>query len=160
MTFSPSQVHPLQGVPHPRAQQIYNNSSLGVTVTSGKKAEDPLNSKESQYYGFFQRVSQIYSSSVYRAIRKFLQKYPHLQNTGVKGSHEMLSELRFDATGDITSRKNVLESPDPKIQYLFEQVMDLIYKIPNPPIGLLNQEEASSPKGEFVVYFSLKIRGN
>lgn len=130
-------------------------SNLGIhfEVPEGVDISE-LNESEMVFYSFKKRIAQTFINTLFNVYDKFSLSNPHV-HLPVAGVEETLTgQLTFDHLGKIDEVKIMKGSDDSKTQEFFEEVLDNVRGLPNPPKALINSSQ------KFVVYFSLVMNGD
>ena len=115
-------------------------------------SEDELNDAEKTFWSFKKRAYRTYVTSLLSTYRQSLKNQPQIKNTLRKiRNHVVAGKMVFDEKGNVLRIKIVRPSEHDDIQFLFEQSLRNIHKIPNPPKGLL------ADNGELTLYYQLVI---
>lgn len=113
---------------------------------------DQLNKYELKFYGFQRRVALQYINSILDNINEFQKKYPQFQLS--PNDHDrlvMTARITYDQEGNVTQIKMVRWTKINEIQNLFEDIVQDIDQLQNPP------EELWNPRGEFSMFYTLDI---
>ena len=113
--------------------------------------EDELNKIEQIFYSFRKRVFENYVSAFIRALQKFNKNNPHYR---IDGSHRritFLSKVSFDKKGNVSKISIIQPGNEPKLQGLFQETLQGIGQLPNPPQDFGKDEQG------FAIYYRLIV---
>lgn len=115
--------------------------------------EDELNSTEKIFYAFQKRTFLSYVNSFLKSYNEIAVTRPNLKKTFMSEKHTMVGKVIFDKEGNIVSVKILEWSLNDDIEKLFENTLENIHSLPNPPKAYLGPDE------KFTLYYQLKING-
>ncbi|MEI8346050.1 MAG: hypothetical protein WCG27_01185 [Pseudomonadota bacterium] len=126
--------------------------NIQFTPPDGVK-EDELNGQDKIFYSFQKRTYMSYLNSFIKTYNKKVLERPIVKLAFSNENHNLTGRVVFDKMGNIVSIKIIQWSDNDEIEKLFEETLESIGALPNPPKALLEEKE------QFTVYYSLKING-
>lgn len=123
---------------------------VGIILPEGIK-EDELNRFEEMFYSFRKRVAEQYINQILRISTLVENRYPRTTFPWTNRTQILRAKLTFDSQGNL-QRISYLQKTDAKIlQEFYQEVMNSMSKIPNPPNAIVNSED------NFELIFGLNI---
>jgi hypothetical protein len=113
---------------------------------------DELNSVEKMFYSFNKRAYESLISSFVRSFNRMKLRRPSIRQELLNENHNLTGRITFDREGNILAIKIIRVSSNDIVQTLFQNILEGVGKIHNPPKDLLKQS------GQFNMYFSLKTK--
>ena len=145
--------HNLLSSPEVGHIQAFKNSrfDIGLEPIEGL-SEDEFNKIEQIFYSFSKRNFSIYASSILQNLEIFFKNYPnYFQLNPINENIIFLARVTFDKDGYAITRQILRTSPEKPLKEFFENVIDGIYRLPNPPKKIV---EIS---GEFSMFYKITI---
>jgi hypothetical protein len=132
---------------------ILNNTDLQLRLDPPEGVSvDELNQLESIFFGFNQRAMAKFIQTIFNEYLKMDRKSPFFMRQLKIKNESMLGKVTFDQNGDII-KINFLRSSDLEpVQVLFENTLQSMQKLQNPPKDLIKN-------GEFSIFYQLIIKG-
>lgn len=132
---------------------ILSNSNLSISFDPppGVKFSE-LNKLEQIFYGFNLRIYNSYVNSLITSHLNYVNANPTAKFQNVR-RETLRAVLRFDKNGNVERIKVLRWSQNDDIQNVFQNTLEGIRAIPNPPKAFL------SSRDHFDLYFSLVIQG-
>ena len=128
-------------------------SDLAITFEPPEGVDySELNQLEQIFYGFNIRIYKSFVSSLVSTHSTYLTKNPHV-NLSNLSPEKLRAVVRFDQEGNIQHIKMLRWSKDDNIQSIFQNSLEGIKSIPNPPKAFVKN------KDHFDLYFNLIIKG-
>lgn len=123
---------------------------VGIVLPEGVD-EDELNRFEEMFYSFRKRVAEQYINQIVLHATSVENRYPRTAFPWTNKIQLLKAKLTYDSQGNL-QRISFLQKSDGKIlQEYYQEVMNNMNKIPNPPHAILNSEE------NFELVFGLNI---
>lgn len=123
---------------------------VGIILPEGIK-EDELNRFEEMFFSFRRRVAEQYINQILRISTEVEERHPRTVFPWVNKTQILRAKLTYDTEGNL-QRITYLQKADAKIlQEFYQEVMNNMSKIPNPPNAILNQDD------RFELIFGLNI---
>ena len=114
-------------------------------------SEDELNSVEKKFYSFQRRTFLAYVSSFVRTHRRLSRERPLLTDTLEGGQYSLTGRVLYNSEGDTLSLHITRTTPEGDVHDLFEQTLEDMGRLPNPPIELVGPDQT------FTLYYKLDI---
>lgn len=129
-----------------------NNSKVSVQmdIPEGIEVED-IDQINNVFYSFQRRISLSYINSFYNQLSDFEFKNPHLTFPMTRQEITLVAKATFDSDGNLQQIKMVKWTDKDKLQQFFENVLDGIQSIPNPP------KDFVKGKPTFNILYTLKL---
>lgn len=125
------------------------NLNLNMKLESPKGVDlDKLNSLELKLYSFNLRVFKSYISAIYRSYEEYKLQNPHVDFDQVP-SQSMLASVTYNVKGNIERIRFLRNSPDDRLQNLFQRALER-NNVQNPPKEIVSN-------GEFNLRYELLI---
>jgi hypothetical protein len=139
---------------NPMANPFVANSGIDVKMEIPEGVDvSELNEAELQFYSFQKRTAMSYISSFYKTLNKFILENPQVKFP-LNISREVLTgRITFDKNGNIKTIKMLRSSTDDHMQKFFEDVLEGINNLPNPPRAIVKDID------QFNIYYTLIING-
>lgn len=133
----------------PAEEKIIDGADFNIAFTPPKGVKyDELNPLEKKLYSFQRRSYQIYVQSFLRTyFRAKLQK-PYLLQKLAAADLTLHGKIVFDSSGNIVSIKIINPTGDDDITNLFQQTLETIEALRNPPAEIIEN-------GTFSGYYTL-----
>lgn len=129
-----------------------NNSDLNISFSIPKGVSaDKLSDLEKMFYSFQKRVFERYVSAFLLAYRNKITNKPYLNNSIFNGNHLLTGKIVFDANGNIVSIKMIRFTDKSELQDLFDETLQGVNAMYNPPKALLNENN------ELEIYYKLTV---
>ncbi len=123
---------------------------VGIILPEGIK-EDELNRFEEMFFSFRRRITEQYINQILRLSTEVEDRHPRTIFPWTNKTQILKAKLTYDIQGNL-ERIEFLQKTDAKIlQEFYQEVMNSMNKIPNPPTAIINQEE------KFELIFGLNI---
>jgi len=116
-------------------------------------SEDELNSTEKIFYAFQKRTFISYVNSFLKSYNEISVTRPNLKRTFGKEKHTMVGKITFDKEGNVVTIKILQWSLSDDMEKLFENTLENIHSLPNPPKAYLGKN------GNFTMYYQLVTSG-
>ncbi len=113
--------------------------------------EDELNSTEKIFYAFQKRTFLSYVNSFLKSYNDIAVTRPNFKKIFMSEKHTMVGKITFDREGNIVAVKILQWSLNDDMEKLFENTLENIRSLPNPPKAYLG------PDDKFTMYYQLKI---
>ncbi|MFZ4712243.1 MAG: TonB C-terminal domain-containing protein [Bacteriovoracaceae bacterium] len=138
----------------PQANPFLANSGIDVKMEVPEGVDiSELNDYELQFYSFQKRTAISYISSFYKTLDDFVLKNPQIRFPLSSGKETMTGRVTFDKDGNILEIRMIRASSNGKMQVFFEDVLEGIRRLPNPPKSLVKDQ------GQFNIFYTLVING-
>jgi hypothetical protein len=138
----------------PNANPFIANSGIDVKMEVPEGVDvSELNEYELQFYSFQKRTAISYISSFYKTLDHFMMVNPQVRFPLSTGKETMTGKVTFDKDGHIKEIKMIRASNNEKMQLFFEDVLEGINRLPNPPKSLVKDQ------GQFSIFYTLVING-
>ena len=138
----------------PNANPFLANSGIDVKMEVPEGVDvSELNEYELQFYSFQKRTAISYISSFYKTLDHFMMVNPQVRFPLSTGKETMTGKVTFDKDGHIKEIKMIRASNNEKMQLFFEDVLEGINRLPNPPKTLVKDQ------GQFSIFYTLVING-
>lgn len=139
---------------NPQANPFLANSNIDVKMEVPEGVDvSELNEYELQFYSFQKRTATSYISSFYKNLDRFVTQNPQVRFPLTTGRETMTGRVTFDKEGNIKQIKMIRWSNSDKMQDFFQEVLEGINRLPNPPKALVKET------GQFNIYYTLIING-
>lgn len=139
---------------NPMANPFLANSNIDVKMEVPEGVDiSELNEYELQFYSFQKRTATSYISSFYKNLDRFVTQNPQVRFPLSSGRETMTGRVTFDRDGNIKQIKMIRWSNSDKMQDFFQDVLEGINRLPNPPKALVKET------GQFNIYYTLIING-
>jgi hypothetical protein len=112
--------------------------------------EDELNSLEKKFFSFQKRTYTSYINNFINQFNQLSVTKPNLKNNLLGYQQHLSARATFDKNGDIVSIKVLRWSDFNDVQLLFENTIEAIHSLPNPPVEMLDKND------EFSIYFTIQ----
>jgi hypothetical protein len=123
---------------------------VGIILPEGIR-EDELNRFEEMFFSFRRRVAEQYINQILRLATEVEERHPRTVFPWTNRTQILRAKLTYDIQGNL-QRIEFLQKADAKIlQEFYQEVMNNMNKIPNPPQAILNKEDS------FELIFGLNI---
>lgn len=139
---------------NPMANPFLANSNIDVKMEVPEGVDiSELNEYELQFYSFQKRTATSYISSFYKNLDRFVTENPQVRFPLTTGRETMTGRVTFDKDGNIKQIKMIRWSNSDRMQNFFQDVLEGINRLPNPPKALVKEA------GQFNIYYTLIING-
>ena len=135
-----------------KSREAFDGSmfDLNIILPEGIK-EDQLNRFEEMFYSFRKRVAEQYINQILLLSATTGNRYPRTSFPWTNKTQMLRAKLTFDSKGNLQRVEHLQKSDSKILQEYFQDVMNTMERIPNPPRDIINQEE------NFELVFGLNI---
>ena len=143
-----------QAVVSPEEAYFLNKTGLDIHFETPEGVDiNDLNKQELVFYSFKKRIGETFVNSVLSSYQKYKLSNPHHLIPAPNLAEQVTGRITYDRQGNVKVIKVLKWSTDDNTQEFFEQALQNIKNLPNPPKDILRNKT-----NDFDVYYTIVFR--